>query len=65
MRYYCRYCYSYNIFQFWNEYKREDWGLCRSCRKTAPIDTFYIDHDDGYWQNVDDRVREIINNRNS
>jgi hypothetical protein len=63
MKYYCRYCYSYNIYQFWHKQKLEDWGLCRSCRKTAPLHKFYKDYDSGFYDHIDDRIKEIKNER--
>ena len=58
MKYYCRCCYSYNIFQFRLKKTLEDWGFCRSCHKTAPIDNFYKDYDSGFWDHIDDRIKE-------
>jgi len=58
MKYYCRYCYSYDIFILPDRKNRKDWALCRSCGKTAPLENFYIDHDSGFWDHIDDWIKE-------
>jgi len=65
MKYYCRYCYSYDMFKFWHKKERKEWGFCRSCHKTAPLYKFYIDYDSGFYDYIDDRVHELKNERSN
>ena len=63
MRIKCPRCRSTDVFSFWEKRKKDDWALCRKCFKRAPLYEFRIIENDSYWDYIDDKVSEIINNR--
>jgi hypothetical protein len=54
----CPKCGSSDVFSFWEKRKKDDWALCRKCFKRAPLDEFKSIEYPGYWDYLDDWIKE-------
>jgi hypothetical protein len=54
----CPRCWSADVFAFWEKRKKDDWALCRNCFKRAPLYKFRNIEYPGYWDYIDDRIKE-------